>query len=213
MIIHGGAPSPFVRKVMVVCEEKGLDYEDKLLIPFPKTPELIAMNPIGKIPILEISDGRYISDSTVICAYLEKVHPQPALMPEDPYQYAQALFIEEYCDTKLIEGIGGIYFERFVKVKVFNGEADESAVEKQIEEGLNPVLDQVEGLIPEKAGPLLDSGFSLADVAFGAQLSSLKLAGFEIDAGQSPKTRAYSDWILARPSFEKVIEKAEGSSA
>ncbi len=213
MIIHGGAPSPFVRKVMVACEEKGLSYEDKVLIPFPKTPEFIAMNPLGKIPILEISDGRYISDSSVICAYLEKVHPEPALMPEDPYEYAQALFIEEYCDTKLIEGIGGIYFERFIKVKVFNGEADEAAVKKQIEEGLNPVLDQVETLIPEKAGPLLDSGFSLADVAFGAQLSSLKLARFEIDSGRFPKVRAYSDWILARPSFETVLEKAEGSSA
>ena len=213
MIIHGGAPSPFVRKVMVACEEKGLTYEDKVLIPFPKTPEFIAMNPLGKIPILEIADGRYISDSSVICAYLEKVHPEPALMPEDPYEYAQALFIEEYCDTKLIEGIGAIYFERFIKVKVFKGEADEAAVEKQIEEGLNPVLEQIEGLIPEKAGPLLDSGFSLADVAFGAQLSSLKLAGFEIDAGRFPRSRAYSDWILARPSFEKVIEKAEGSSA
>ncbi len=213
MIIHGGAPSPFARKVMVACEEKGLAYEDKVLIPFPKTPEFIAMNPLGKIPILEISGGRYISDSSVICAYLEKVHPEPALLPDDPYQYAQALFIDEFCDTKLFEGIGGIYFERFIKKKVFNGEADEAAVEKQIEEGLKPVLDQVEGLIPEKAGPLLDSGFSLADVAFGAQLSSLKLASVEIDAGRWPKTRAYSDWILARPSFQTVLEKAEGSIA
>ncbi len=213
MIIHGGAPSPFVRKVMVACEEKGLSYEDKVLIPFPKTPEFIAMNPLGKIPILEISDGRFISDSSVICAYLEKVHPTPALMPEDPYQYAQALFIEEYSDTKLLEGIGSIYFERFIKKVVFNGEPDEAAVEKQVEEGLAPILDQVEGLIPDEAGPLIDSGFSLADIAFGAQLSSLKLAELDIDGARWPKVRAYSDWILDRPSFKTVIEKAAGSRA
>ena len=81
MIIHGIAPSPFVRKVMAACEEKGLSYEDKVLIPFPKTPELLKMNPLGKIPILEIADGTYIQDSSVICAYLEKVHPKPALLP------------------------------------------------------------------------------------------------------------------------------------
>ena len=49
---------------MVACEEKGLTYEDKVLVPFRKTPEFIAMNPLGKIPILEISDGRFIADSS-----------------------------------------------------------------------------------------------------------------------------------------------------
>ena len=72
--------------------------------------------------------------------------------------------------------------------------------------------DQVEGLIPDEAGPLLDSGFSLADVAFGAQLSNLKLAGFDIDASRWPKIRTYSDWILARPSFQTVMEKATCAS-
>ena len=209
MIIHGGAPSPFVRKVMVAFEEKGLSYEDKPLIPFPKTPEFLAMNPLGKIPILELADGTYISDSSVICAYLEKVHPQPALLPEDPVAFARALFIEEYSDTKLIEGIGPVYFERFIKPKVLGAEPDEAVVAKQIEEGLEPVLDQVEGLIPDKAGPLLESGFSLADIACGAQLSGLKLAGHDIDAGRWPKIRAYSDWVLARPSFETVLPKAD----
>ena len=71
------------------------------------------------------------------------------------------------------------------------------------------LLDLVEGLIPEKAGPLLEAGFSLADVSFGAQLSSLRLAKFDIDAGSWPKIRAYSDWILARPSFETAMEKAD----
>ncbi len=208
MIIHGGAPSPFVRKVMVACEEKGLAYEDKPLIPFPKTPELMAMNPLGKIPILELADGSYIPDSSVICAYLEKAHPEPALLPSDPIAYARALFIEEFCDTKLIEGIGAVYFERFIKPKVLKAEPDEAVVEKQIAEGLTPVLDLVEGLVPEQAGPLLEAGFSLADVAFGAQLSGLRLAEFAIDAGRWPKIRAYSDWILARPSFETVMEKA-----
>ena len=209
MIIHGGAPSPFVRKVIVACEEKGLAYEDKPLIPFPKTPELLAMNPLGKIPVLELDDGTFLPDSSVICAYLEKVHPKPALLPEEPVPYARALFIEEYCDTKLMEGIGLIYRERFIMPKLFKRETDEAAVEKHIEEGLRPVLDQVEGLIPEQTGPLLEAGFSLADVAFGAQLSGLKLAKFEIDAGSWPKVSAYSDWILARPSFKTVIDKAE----
>lgn len=205
MIVHGGAPSPFSRKVMVALEEKGMAYESKDLIPFPKSPELLAMNPIGKIPILELADGSYIPDSSVICAYLERVRPEPALMPVDDVVYARALFIEEYCDTKLNDAIGPIFFERVVKPLVFQGETDEAVVAKQLEEVLAPVLDQVEGLIPDAAGPLLDAGFSLADVAFGAQLSSLHLA--KVDVAGWPKIRAYSEWILARPSFQAVLKQ------
>ena len=45
--LKGATPSPFYRKVMIVLEEKGLDYETEMLIPFPKTPELLAMSPLG----------------------------------------------------------------------------------------------------------------------------------------------------------------------
>ena len=63
MIIHGGSPSPFARKVIVAFKEKGVAYESKDLAPFPKSPGLLAMNPLGKIPILELADGSYIPDS------------------------------------------------------------------------------------------------------------------------------------------------------
>ena len=79
--------------------------------------------------------------------------------------------------------------------------------------GLTPVLDQVEGLIPDAAGPLLDAGFGLADIAFGAQLSSLQLAECEIDAARWPKIAAYRDWILGRPSFKEVLARAAGARA
>ena len=205
MIIHGGSPSPFARKVMVAFEEKGMPFESKDLAPFPKSPELLAMNPIGKIPILELSDGTYIADSSVICAYLERVHPQPALLPEDPVAYARALFIEEYCDTILFSAISTIYFERYIKPNLFETECDEAAVAAKIEEELEPTLDQLEGLIPDACGPLYGDAFSLADIALGAQLSSLALARVEIDAARWPKISAYSAWVLGRDSFAKVL--------
>ena len=180
MIVHGGSPSPFARKVMVALEEKGLSYENKQLIPFPKTPELLAMNPLGKIPILELNDGTYIADSSVICAYLEKIQPDPALLPSDPIGYARGLFIEEYCDTKLNEAVGPIFFNRYVKPKIFQQEPDEAEVEQAFEEQLAPVLDQVEEMMPDKTGPLLEAGYSLADIAFGVQLGSLALASVEL---------------------------------
>ncbi|MBW2420259.1 MAG: glutathione S-transferase family protein [Deltaproteobacteria bacterium] len=203
MIIHGAVPSPFARKVMVACEEKGISYESQDLIPFPKSPELLAMNPIGKIPVLEVSEGVYLPDSSVICAYLERVHPEPTLFPGDAVAFGKALFIEEYCDTKLNDAVTPILFQRFIKPVVFKEETDEKVVAEKLEE-LAGVLDQIESLVPDHAGPLLEAGFGLGDIAFGAQLGSLKLARFDVDAARWPKVRAYSEWVLARPSFEKV---------
>jgi glutathione S-transferase len=51
LIVHGGLPSPFVRKVLICLEEKGVPYEWRPIAPFPKSPELLALNPLGQIPI------------------------------------------------------------------------------------------------------------------------------------------------------------------
>jgi glutathione S-transferase len=78
LIVHGGLPSPFVRKTLICLEEKRIPYELRPLSPFPKTLELLAMNPFGRIPILQ--DGDFmLPDSSAIALYLEKTHPSPAL--------------------------------------------------------------------------------------------------------------------------------------
>jgi len=75
-IVHGGVPSPFVKKVCAFLAEKGVAFEQRSLAPFPKSPELLAMNPLGKIPIYQ--DGELmLPDSSAICAYVERVQPKP----------------------------------------------------------------------------------------------------------------------------------------
>src|SRR5258705_7784505 len=99
MKLYGANQSPFFRKARVVLEEKGLSYETGSLIPVPKTPALLALHPMGKIPILRDGEG-VVPDSSVICPYLEKKHPSPALYPEAPAELAKVLFLEEYADTR-----------------------------------------------------------------------------------------------------------------
>jgi len=119
MKLYGVKGSPFVRKALVVLEEKGLSYELETMVSVsPKSPELLALHPLGKIPILR--DGELVvPDSSVICAYLEKKYPAPALYPADPAEYAKALFLEEYADTRMFEVLGPVLFERVVKRFVF----------------------------------------------------------------------------------------------
>ncbi len=205
-IVHGVPASPFVSKVLVLLEEKGLAYESRNLIPTPKTSALLAMNPLGKIPILE-HGTLMLPDSSAICSYLERLHPEPSLFPKDAREHGLALWYEEYADTKLIEVAGPILFERFVKVRILGGEPDEARAQAAVE-ALPPVFEVLESWLVEGAATLL-SELSIADLAVGCQLQALSLAGFEIDAARWPKLARYSEGLRRRPSFQRVRALAE----
>lgn len=204
LTIHGGKPSPFARKVITVFEEKGVAYQSENLIPMPKTPELMEKNPLGKIPILE-HDGSYIPDSSVIVAYLERLHPENSVYPEDPKDYARALFLEEYADTKGPEALGNVFFERFIKKQFFQQEPDESIVAPLLAEAVPALLDYLETQLEPGAEFLVGARFSVADAAWGAQLGGLHFAGEKIDPARHPKVAAYVEKLFARPSFKNAM--------
>lgn len=87
MKLYHSPLSPFVRKVMVVLHETG-QLDDVEIVPVATTPiapmeELLAKNPLAKIPALERNDGPTLYDSRVICAFLEarggdKLYPSGA---------------------------------------------------------------------------------------------------------------------------------------
>ena len=89
--------SPYVRKVRIVTREKGLldRITEVKAIPFDSPPELIAANPLGKVPALVLRDDAVLFDSPVICEYLDSLESSTQLIPLDearwPTLRAQAL--------------------------------------------------------------------------------------------------------------------------
>lgn len=85
MKLHWSPRSPYVRKVMIAAHELGL--QDRLdcvrTVVGGTTPhlELMQVNPLGKIPTLELEDGRVLYDSFVIIAYLDTLHGGAKLVP------------------------------------------------------------------------------------------------------------------------------------
>ena len=70
--------SPFVRKVVVLAKELGIENKIELQHTNTTDPELSAQNPLGKVPSLLLDDGSSLYDSPVICAYIDsasKFHP------------------------------------------------------------------------------------------------------------------------------------------
>jgi glutathione S-transferase len=200
MIVHGARQSMFVRKVHVVLREKEVAFEERALVPVPKTPELLAKNPLGKIPILELDDGSCIPDSSVISLYLERKFPEIRLYPIDDEEFARALFLEEYADTKLSEVAGGVLVEKFVKPNILGQPTDEARLHDLLTQQLPPVLDWLERQLQPDGRTLLER-FSIADVAVGAQMASLPNVGERVDVKRWPRLVRYLDALWARPSF------------
>jgi glutathione S-transferase len=203
--IIGNGLSPFVRKTRVLFAEKGLPYDHEPLIPFNVPPEYKKKSPLGKIPCLE-HDGRALPDSSVICAYVEKVQPQPALYPTEPWDYAQALWLEEWADGGLVaNAMAPIFQERVIK-KLFRQEPDEERFTNARDKALPGYLDYLEERIGDQTY-LVGGRFTIADIAVASPFVNMMHAGVTVDAKRWPKVAAYLERILSRPSFKALIEE------
>ncbi|MFT5590511.1 MAG: glutathione S-transferase [Bradyrhizobium sp.] len=76
------APNP--RRVSMFIAEKNIEGIEEVIVNLSenehKTAAYVAKNPFSGVPSLELDDGRVLSESRAICAYLEGLHPQPNLM-------------------------------------------------------------------------------------------------------------------------------------
>lgn len=97
--VYGFAPSGNCHKVRLLLEQLGHDYrwiEKRSDDGSTRTPEMLAKNPNGKVPFIELDDGRVLTESNAILHWLAQGTPY---WPEDPWQQAQALswmFFEQY---------------------------------------------------------------------------------------------------------------------
>jgi glutathione S-transferase len=85
MKLYWSSRSPFVRKVMVTAHELGLAGRirtDRVLVSaVAPNADVMAVNPLNKIPTLILDDGTALYDSRVICEYLDTLHAGPKLFP------------------------------------------------------------------------------------------------------------------------------------
>ncbi len=75
--------SPYIRKVVVMISETGLEdrVQRVLTHPWTENTDIGTVNPLGKVPTLELEDGTSLYDSLVICDYLDSLHDGPKMIP------------------------------------------------------------------------------------------------------------------------------------
>lgn len=207
--IHGVNASPFVRKVRIAMEEKGLAYELEPVMPIGVSEEFKKLSPLGKIPVYQ--DGDYVlPDSSCIIAYLERLHPEPPLYPSDAQEYGHALFLEEYADTRLVEALSTVFFQRVVRSKIMKQEPDESLVKEALSERIPLLFDFLETEVGDGDG-IVGGRFSIADIGIGSPFVNFSHAGEDVDSGRWPKLACYLERIHSRPSFKNLIEEEKAA--
>ena len=205
MIVYGSSLSPFVRKVLAYCAEKGIEVEARPTGLGNKDPEFIEASPFGKMP--GFRDGDYaISDSSAIIAYLEALRPEPNLIPTEPRARGRTIWYDEFGDTILMGCGGRMFFNRIVGPRFLGVAGDEAIAAKAEGEELPPILDYLEGAIPA-SGYLVEDRLTLADLAVASPFVNLRHLGIAPDPGRHPKLAAYVAAMLSRPSFAPWVEK------
>lgn len=109
MKLIGAIASPYVTRVLMYARIKGVDMP--LEAPpggTPSSDDYRAMNPIGKIPSLEV-DGRVLAESEVICEYLEDEYPEKSGLPSSNLDRATSRLVSRICDLYIAPQVGPMF--------------------------------------------------------------------------------------------------------
>jgi glutathione S-transferase len=180
-------------KARLTLAQLGIPYrlvEIDILQGESRTPEFLAMNPSGQVPLLEIPPGRFISESNAILWY---VAGGTALAPEDRIDRAEALqwmFFEQH---SLEPNIGAAYF--WLALVKGGRELQQHALEDWTEEGYR-ALRVMENHLKQHRYFAADR-YTIADIALYAYTHLAHECDFDLSG--FPYIRAWLDRVTAEP--------------
>lgn len=206
MILYGSSMSPFVRKVLAYAAEKGIELDLEPIGLGDPNPEFRKASPFGKMP--GFADGDYyLADSSAIIHYLEAKHPQPELIPSEPRLRGKCIWYEEFADS-ILAGCGGkMFLNRIVAPIFLKRPGDLAAADSAERDELPTILDYVESIAPEGDGYLVGGRLTLADIAIASPFANLRHLKVDLDGERWPRTIAFTQRILSRPSFAPWVAK------
>lgn len=191
-------PSPYARKVRIALAEKGIPFTLSTEVPWNDTTETPAHNPLEKLPVLILPDGRGIYESRYILEWLEAKHPTPPLLPPDIDGVLAARQVEVIADG-ICDATVLLFWERH------RDPAQQSAPwiarqRRKVEGGLRAL----EALAAERGDRwLVGDAFGLAEIAAGTVLAYLKVRYAELDwPMRHPALLRLHETLEQRPSFQ-----------
>ncbi|MGO9607986.1 MAG: glutathione S-transferase family protein [Candidatus Binataceae bacterium] len=200
--------SNFASKTRIVIREKGLDVEMVSPPGGTSSPEYKKLNPLGKIPALQLDGGQVIAESEIINEYLEDKFPEKPLLPKDAEGRARVRAFSRLNDLYLDPPL------RALLPQLFGKKLEDAFVQEKIAE-IGNRLDQLEVMIgsPWAAG----DAFTMADAALTPTIffmvSILPQFGAQSPLEGRPKLAAWWRQVQERPSTKGTLGEQQAALA
>lgn len=205
--VYGYSVSGNCHKLRLLLEQLGAEYrwiEIDSSKGESRTPEYLAKNPNGRVPILELEDGRVLAESNAILCYLAEGTPY---LPADPWQRAQALgwmFFEQYSHEPYVA------VARFIRGWTPIDSPRRAAELPRCMERGHQALAVMEKHLSESAwftGP----DYGIADIALFAYTDVAHHGGF--DLAPYPALRDWLARVRSTPGFVAMADPAPENAA
>src|SRR5689334_18063967 len=197
MKLIGSLTSPYVRKVRIVMAEKKLDYQFELEDVWGRD-NILAANPLGKVPVLVLEGGEAVFDSRVIVDYLDTRSPVSRLIPESSRERTEVRTWESLADGILDAAI----LARLEQT--WNGRADGERSQSWIDRQMRKIDASLTAVSTGLAEKPYCTGIhlSLADIAVGCALGYLQFRFPSIAwRTEHPNLARLADKLETRQSF------------
>jgi glutathione S-transferase len=192
MKLIGSLASPYTRKVRIVLAEKKIDYDFEIDNPWKADAKAAKLNPLGKVPVLVLDDGRTLFDSRVIVGFLDNASPISRLVPAGNREGVEARRWEALADGVLDAGVlARIENQREAKLR------NAPWIERQMGK-VDAGLAAMDSDLGDKAW-CVGNGYTLADIALGVCLGWLDF--------RYPKTDWKKDQANLARAFAKLSER------
>lgn len=203
MKLYDGGRAPNPRRVTLFLAEKGITVETvpvDLARQEHKSPALTRLNPLQRLPVLELDDGTVITETVAICRYFEELHPEPALFGTGALERALVEMWQRRVELHFFAAVTAAFRHLHPAMQGWEepqvpewGEANKPKAQAFLK-----MLDTELADRPFIAGDT----FSIADITAQVTVGFMKPAGVAMPEGLSNVARWYAE-VSARPAFRK----------
>lgn len=202
------AMTPSSLRVQVFLAEKGIEVPIEpvdVLGGGTRTPEFLALNPFGEVPLLELDDGSHLTETVAICRLFEELHPEPALMGTGAKGRARIEMWNRRMEQRILDTIGdaGRHRLEFFADKVEQVPAYADTQMRLWERNLG----WLDGELADGRSHVAESGFSIADITGMSMLFICDIMQTALPEKLS-NVRRWAEAMRARPSFAARFAEA-----
>lgn len=207
VVLHGFPYSNYHNIVKHALMLKGIEFEER--ITYPGTPELLAVNPAGKVPAMTTAEGTHLGESSVLVEYLEDAYPEQSLYPQDA---------EEKAKIRQIMKVAELYLELSAR-RLLPFAMTKSAPPKELVTEVKTTLDKGTKALTELAnfGPYVcGEKLTLADIYLRYALAIPKLVGpafLQWNVLDSVEGLAQWDDLMASSEISQKIDADQAANA